>query len=208
MINRSSSVGFVAAEMLSDIRMDEREMQIQKTMHDRVAGGDFSTYACGIITCNHLFDERGEIVVEFPGSRRSYFAVVQASDKQRDLAFLRVRYIEKAPMPGLKFADAEPDVGADVFIVELPENGMARITAGKTLEPDVEYNTFYNVNYQMLTCHPTLANSGGPLLDNRTRVVGAITGYHTDKVSADVAISSEDLRTFLAAATKPTHMHD
>jgi serine protease Do len=138
-----------------------------------VTGSGVIASADGIVLTNHHVVERAEKVeVSVPGRKQPYPAEIVGTDKQTDLAVLRV--VPDAPLPAATFGEIDQvRVGQWVLAVGNPYGldgtvSLGIVSAkGRNLEiPDL-INDFIQTDAMI-----DRGSSGGPLVDLEGRVIG------------------------------------
>jgi len=126
-------------------------------------------------------------------------ATVVRYDPKDDLALLRVG----ANLPTLRISERRP-AGADAAVLGYPENGpyaVAPARLGET-QPTISEDSYGNgpIDRTIVALRGSVrsGNSGGPLVDDRGRVVGTVFAATTSGNSGGFAIPAEDVREALA----------
>jgi len=124
-----------------------------------------------ILTNEHVVDDAEKITVSVPGRKRKYPARLIGTDRQTDIALLRVEPDE--PLPAATFSDAGVRVGQWVLAIGNPYGLDGTVSfgivsaKGRNLEiPDL-LNDFIQTDAMI-----DRGSSGGPLVDLSGRVVG------------------------------------
>lgn len=147
------------------VKIDDRRNQV--TGSGVIASED------GVILTNHHVVERAEkVTVSVPGRRTKYPAKILGTDKQTDLAVLRIE--PEAKLPAAQFGDADAvKVGQWVLAVGNPYGldgtvSFGIISAkGRNLGVEDVLNDFIQTDAMI-----DLGSSGGPLVDLEGRVIG------------------------------------
>ncbi len=149
-----------------------------------------------VITNYHVIEEaKGSVTVEITreGSTKNYKATVIRSDKENDLAVLKIDDIDFKPYTKLQYAFKETgttDVGSTVYTIGFPMalTGMgkeAKFTDGK-VSSKTGYNNAINSYQTSVPVQP--GNSGGPLFDDKGKLVGLINAKIKDGDNVSYAI--------------------
>lgn len=142
-----------------------------------------------LATNYHVIEEASEIEIEFirNGQKQNYKAKVIQSDKQSDLAILKVddhSFISFSSIP-YNFQTSLTDIGSNVFALGYPMALSVMGTEIKFTDGKISSKTGFQgdiATYQMTTpIQP--GNSGGPLFD----FDGNLIGINSAKIRADVA---------------------
>jgi len=149
-----------------------------------------------IVTNHHVIENAEEIQIEFQknGILKSHKAEIVVSDKERDLAILKIidedfRMPEAIPY---NFTTNQSDVGSEIFVLGYPLalSGMGeeiKFTDGK-----VSSLSGYNGNksaYQ-ISAPVQPGNSGGPLIDYNGNLVGIVNSGILKADNVSYAIKS------------------
>lgn len=178
-----------AAEPVGDATLEERIVAVSERLrpsvvhveaivrvNDRrsqVTGSGLIVSADGLVVTNQHVVERAEKVeVSVPGHRRRFPARILGTDKQTDIALLRIE--PEAPLPAATFGDmASVRVGQWVLAIGNPYDldgtvSLGIVSAkGRNLEiPDL-LNEFIQTDAMI-----DRGSSGGPLVDLEGRVIG------------------------------------
>lgn len=138
-----------------------------------------------IVTNFHVIENQIETVLRFNSlGPESYPARIVVSDRHNDLAILQL--VDKIDLksPGLPLATSLPKIGADVFTIGYPKtsimgnnpkvtNGIISSLSGIQDDPRIIQTT--------TAIQP--GNSGGPLLDMKSHVVGVTTSMLLARIS-------------------------
>lgn len=126
-------------------------------------------------------------------------ATVVHYDPRDDLALLRIG----ANLPTLRIAERR-SAGADAAVLGYPENGpyyVAPARLGET-RPTISEDSYGNgpIDRTIVALRGAVrsGNSGGPLVDDRGRVVGTVFAATTAGAAGGFAIPAEDVRVALA----------
>jgi len=164
---------------------------------DLGTGSGFFINSDGLImTNNHVVRDAEEITVAVEGHSVSYEGVVEARDKERDLALIK---IDVSDVPYLEFGDMSTiDLGEQVLILGYPlDKKKASITSG--FVSSIEYDGGTNITFVQTDSAVNMGNSGGPLLNLQGDVIGVVAAK---LVSVGVegigfAISANTVNTYL-----------
>jgi S1-C subfamily serine protease len=169
-----------------------------------------------IVTNYHVIANANEIEVDATqnGERNFFKAVVVSSDKQNDLALLKITDDKFMPYTSLpyNFKTDAVDVATDVFTLGFPAASVMG-TEVKFTDGKISSKTGFNGSpetYQIsVPIQP--GNSGGPLFDNNGNIVGIVNSKIENVMVSNVAyaIKSGYLKNFLdAVLEKLTLPHD
>ena len=140
----------------------------------------------GLIATNlHVIGEGRAIAVETVDGRRLEPTAVYASDRNLDLAVLRV----DAELPPLKLGDSEAvDVGQDIVVLGNPQ-GLTHSVVKGVVSGSREIE---GLPLLQLAVPIEQGNSGGPVIDRGGRVLGVVTmkSQVTDNLGFAVKINS------------------
>ncbi len=124
-----------------------------------------------IVTNNHVVENADDITVTLPKSKEEYSAKVIGTDKESDLAVIK---IQAKNLPAIKLADAKSlEVGDVVFAVGNPFGVGESVTQGiiSALNKNrVGINQYENFIQTDASINP--GNSGGALVDSRGALIG------------------------------------
>jgi S1-C subfamily serine protease len=142
-----------------------------------------------LATNYHVIAEASEIEIEFirNGQKQNYKVKVVQSDKQNDLAILKIEDNLFSPFSSIpyNFQTSLTDVGSNVFALGYPMALSVMGTEIKFTDGKISSKTGFQGDistYQMTTpIQP--GNSGGPLFD----FDGNLVGINSAKIRADVA---------------------
>lgn len=125
-----------------------------------------------VLTNHHVVDKAVKVEVTVPGHKRRYPAEVLGTDRQTDVAVLRIR--PEQPLPAARFGRIEDvRVGQWVLAVGNPYGLEGTVTLGivsakgRNLEVPGLLNEFIQTDAMI-----DRGSSGGPLVDLEGRVVG------------------------------------
>jgi serine protease Do len=141
-------------------------------LRNEVTGSGLIVTADGaILTNEHVVDDAEKITVSVPGRKRKYPARLIGTDKQTDVALLRIEPEE--PLPAARFASKPVRVGQWVLAIGNPYGldgtvSLGIVSAkGRNLEIPNLLNDFIQTDAMI-----DRGSSGGPLVDLDGRVVG------------------------------------
>ena len=148
--------------------------QIPKDRVERSLGsGVIISHDGYIITNNHVIDGADKIIVTIPNDTREYTASLVGTDKDGDIAVIR---ISKNNLPFVPFADSnDVAVGDVVFAIGNPFGVGETVTQGivSAINKNIQINAYENFIQTDASINP--GNSGGALIDSR----GALIGMNT-----------------------------
>lgn len=152
-----------------------------------------------IITNNHVIENARSIKVSGINDdyNKSYTARVEITDKQNDLAILKItdssfRPIAKIPYT-FKFTTSS--VGEDCFVLGYPLiSSMGQDI--KLTNGIISSKTGYdgNIAQYQISAPVQPGNSGGPLFDKQGNVIGIVQAKHTQAENAGYAIKASYIR--------------
>ncbi|MBR2495563.1 Do family serine endopeptidase [Helicobacter sp.] len=148
--------------------------QIPKDRVERSLGSGVIISSDGyIITNDHVIDGADKIIVTIPNDPNEYIATLVGSDKEGDIAVIR---ISKNNLPFIKFGDSQDvKIGDIVFAIGNPFGVGESVTQGivSATNKNIQVNTYENFIQTDASINP--GNSGGALVDSR----GALIGMNT-----------------------------
>lgn len=148
--------------------------QIPKDRIERSLGSGVIISPDGyIITNDHVIDGADKIIVTLPNDHTEYTASLVGSDKEGDIAVIR---INKTNLPFVKFGDSsDVKIGDIVFAIGNPFGVGESVTQGivSATNKNIQVNTYENFIQTDASINP--GNSGGALIDSR----GALIGMNT-----------------------------
>lgn len=122
-----------------------------------------------ILTSAHVVAKVDAVEVTFRDGRR-YAGAVIGRDGRTDLAVIRIK--PEAPLAVLRFAAAEPALGAAVYALGNPLGRAFSVSGGIVSGFDRAYDTAWPVRFLQHDAALNPGNSGGPLVDANGEVVG------------------------------------
>ncbi|STO96365.1 Do family serine endopeptidase [Helicobacter canis] len=148
--------------------------QIPKDRIERSLGSGVIISPDGyIITNDHVIDGADKIIVTIPNDPNEYTATLVGSDKEGDIAVIR---ISKNNLPSIKFGDsADVKIGDIVFAIGNPFGVGESVTQGivSATNKNIQVNTYENFIQTDASINP--GNSGGALVDSRGVLIGMNT---------------------------------
>jgi S1-C subfamily serine protease len=149
-----------------------------------------------VVTNFHVIEEaKGTLMVEITrdGLTKNYKASIVKSDKENDLAILKIEDTDFNPYTKIQYAFKESgaaDVGSTVYTIGFPMalSGMgkeAKFTDGK-VSSKTGYNNAINSYQTSVPVQP--GNSGGPLFDDKGKLIGVINAKIKDGDNVSYAI--------------------
>jgi len=155
----------------------------------------------GFITTNyHVIDEASEIEIDLiqKGQKYSYKAKVISSDKQNDLAVIKIDDPNFKPYSKLpyNFKTQISDIGSNVFVLGYP---MALSVMGnevKFTDGKISSKTGYqgDITTYQISVPVQPGNSGGPLFDYDGNIVGVVSAKIMAADNVSYAIKSTYLK--------------
>lgn len=153
-------------------------------------GSGFVITADGqIVTNNHVIDGADKITVRFQDDPKEYEATVVGSDKDTDLAVIKIMPPKRLPV--LKLGDSEKvQVGEWVLAIGNPYGLDNTVTAGiiSAKHRIIGAGPFDNFLQTDASINP--GNSGGPLLNMQGEVIGINTAINAAAENIGFAIPS------------------
>ena len=186
---------FVTYEFVRDYPSVDETLKIQKA---EWTGSGFAIADGYIATNYHVTSGAKNIRIKgLEGNlKTSYKAVVVASDKETDIAILRIvdkdfNGINAIPY---KIGKTMVDVGEDVFVLGYPKVD----TMGeeiKVTEGIISSSSGFQGNSSMYQISAAVqpGNSGGPLFDAEGTIIGIVCAKHTDAENANYAVKISNL---------------
>lgn len=149
-----------------------------------------------LVTNFHVIeDAKGTVMVEITrdGTTKNFKASIIKSDKENDLAILKIEDSDFKPYAKIQYAFKEngsTDVGSMVYTIGFPMAlaGMgkeAKFTDGK-VSSKTGYNNAINSYQTSVPVQP--GNSGGPLFDEKGKLIGVINAKIKDGDNVSYAI--------------------
>jgi serine protease Do len=142
-----------------------------------------------IVTNNHVIEDADKVTVRFQDDPKEYVAKVVGSDKETDLAVIKIDTDKKLPV--LAFGDSDVlQVGEWVLAIGNPFGLDNTVTAGiiSAKHRIIGAGPFDNFLQTDASINP--GNSGGPLLNMRGEVVGINTAINAAADNIGFAIPS------------------
>jgi S1-C subfamily serine protease len=147
--------------------------------------GFFVGQKCSVITNEHVIAGAATIVLR-TSQRGLYVGQVLAKDDDRDLAILTTN----APScVGLEMEEESAAVGTDIFAVGNPLGLQGTVTKGIVSAE----RTIGAINYIQIDAVLNPGNSGGPLVDQRGRVLGVNTFKLKGYEGLNFAVASREV---------------
>jgi len=157
-----------------------------------------------IVTNYHVIDEAKSIVVEtrHEGVVKSYNAVVIKSDKDNDISILKIDDKNFTNFSRIQYAFKETgalEVGTSVYTIGFPLalTGMgkeAKFTDGK-ISAKTGYNNAINSFQTTVPVQP--GNSGGPLFDDKGKLIGLVNAKIQEADNVSYAIKLNYLKNLI-----------
>ena len=133
-------------------------------------------------------------------SNKKYNAVVEVTDKQNDLAILRISDSSFRPLANIPyvFKFTTSNVGEDCFVLGYPLIS----TMGKDIKLTngiISSKSGYegNVSQYQISAPVQPGNSGGPVFDKSGNVIGIVQAKHTQAENAGYAIKASYIRNLI-----------
>lgn len=159
-------------------------------------GTGFAVSADGLVATNqHVIGEGRKFTVETASGRKLKIVAVEASDRGRDLAVIRVD-VGDQPLSPLAVSDSEtPDSGTRVFAFGNPHGLRNSVVSG--IVSAVQEIGGRDLIQMAMPTQP--GNSGGPLVDQQGRVVGIVNMKSAVDDNLGFAVPAAELQTVLAS---------
>jgi len=158
-----------------------------------MVGGGSAVGPGQVLTADHVLDDSGRAVIVDPDGE-THAAIVVDRDPVRDLALLQAPSLS---LPFIELRDEPAAIGEPVHAVGAPA-GERRVSEGTVTDVlDLESD---GVTEVQTDADIDQGNSGGPLLDDRGRLVGVVVSEHEFDDSIGWATSAGDAADFLASA--------
>ena len=153
---------------------DNKISSSENTQNWKSSGTGFFISKNGYITTNyHVIDEANTIEIEYLG--KSYSASVAVSDKQNDIAILKINDAKFNNLASLdyNFKKEVSDVGSSVFALGYP---LTQLMGNEIKFTDGKINSKSGFKGEITSYQISVpiqpGNSGGPLFDNDGNLVG------------------------------------
>lgn len=181
-------------KLFPTIEMEEKSMATSGT-------GFFITRDGYIVTNYHVIENARDGNIKVSGIdedySKSYKAQVEISDKQNDLAILRIVDSAYTPIANIPYAFrfTTSDVGEDCFVLGYPLIS----TMGKEIKLTngiISSKTGYesSIAQYQISAPVQPGNSGGPLFDKSGNVIGIVQAKHTEAENAGYAIKASYMK--------------
>ncbi len=161
--------------------------------------GFFAGQKCSVITNEHVISGATTIVLR-TSKRGLYIGQVLAKDAERDLAILTTNAPECF---ALQLEETSAGIGTEVFAVGNPLGLQGTVTKGII---SATRTTSLGVKYIQIDASLNPGNSGGPLVNQRGRVLGVNTFKLKGFEGLNFAVASDEVRSafgrFLGAAVR------
>ena len=167
-------------------------------------GTGFFIDAKGYITTNyHVIEDASEIEIDLiqNGQKKSYKAKVITSDKQNDLAVIKIDDPSFKPYGKLpyNFKTQISDIGSNVFALGYPMALSAMGSEVKFTDGKISSKTGYqgDITTYQISVPVQPGNSGGPLFDYDGNIIGVVSAKIMAADNVSYAIKSSYLRNLL-----------
>ena len=187
-----------------DVGENEAQSRFSSSSKWKGNGTGFFIDPRGYITTNyHVVDKASELEIDLiqNGQKKSYKAKVISTDKQNDLAVIKIDDPNFKPYSKLpySFKTQISDVGSNVFVLGYPMalSGMGdevKFTDGK-----ISSKTGFqgNITTYQISVPVQPGNSGGPLFDYDGNIIGVVNAKIMDAENVSYAIKSSYLKNLL-----------
>lgn len=149
-----------------------------------------------IVTNNHVIENADEVKVTLPDTKTQYTAEVIGTDRDTDLALLKIKADKN--LPYLEFGDSDAlEVGEWVIAIGNPFGLERSMTAGilSAKGRDIQSGPFDSFLQTDASINP--GNSGGPLLNQAGEVIGINTAIIPSGQGIGFAIPSNMAKTVI-----------
>ncbi len=161
---------------------------------NRVGAGFIVSADGGVLSSAHLVGDADQVVLTM-GDKSEVTAAVEKKDDERDLALLR---LDRVNLPVVRFAGSGAlKPGTKVAAVGSPLGLEGSVTEGVISAVEREIN---GKSYLQIDAALNEGNSGGPIIDDRGRVVGVATAVIKEAENVGFAIPSDVAIAFLQQA--------
>ena len=159
-------------QLIAKVRPSVATIRVQGRDGDQLGiGTGFVIDSSGLIATNfHVINEGRPFTVELSGKKLEPIEIV-ASDRNADLALIRVQVADDAGIPSLELSDEEPQQGQRVSAFGNPL-GLENSVVDGIVSAMQKMKDGRELIQLAIPIEP--GNSGGPLVDRRGRVVGII----------------------------------
>ena len=174
-----------------------------------VSGTGFIVTSSGhIVTCQHVIQGARSIRVTLNSGQR-VDATVVASDRNRDIAILKINPPSGANLKVAKIAQSVPVQGQPLLVVGYPEStniGTAQMSVFLGVCSAVKMMTNSNQNssqYRYIQSDAAMnsGNSGGPLINMKGEIVGMVSWGFDFGLIEDIgfALACDEIRSYLVS---------
>ncbi|MEY4630033.1 MAG: putative serine protease HtrA [Pseudomonadota bacterium] len=168
---------------------------------NRALGSGFLIDEQHVVTNSHVIGKSkcSEIHIAWKDGKVNECDAIVARDKRLDLAVIRLRLREvRDPLPISDFVNA--DVGNEIYIIGNPRGSLFLTSKGIISSRDYSQVDFYPSKISWIfnfdgALNP--GNSGGPILDRESNVLGVAMGSVRGTTGVNVGIRSDMLIAFL-----------
>ncbi len=168
-----------------------RESVLGVQTDGRVGAGVVVDAISHAVTCAHVVADAGEATVTLADGSKVKAKVV-ATDEQRDLALLE---LERQGLPAAQFADSSTlEQGAAIAAIGSPLGLEGSVTSGVVSAVNREVG---GRKYLQVDAALNRGSSGGPIIDEKGRVVGLATKMVESAQNVGFAIPAEEVMDFL-----------
>lgn len=134
-------------------------------------------------TAFHVIKDAVKVVASFSDGQKVESVGFIDGDEDRDIALIRVG---SGTRPPLRFAKAEPEVGAKAFVIGAPRGLEFSISDGIVSQ----IRRASGKRFFQFTCPSSPGNSGGPLIDERGEIIGTVSWQVVDGQNLNFAVPS------------------
>jgi putative serine protease PepD len=166
---------------------------VQLQTRDSVGTG-FVTDGSRVVTAAHVVEHTPWVV---KGDGQRHPATVVASDAALDLAVLAVAPDALADLEPLAFADEQPALAEDVYVLTAPY-GTGSVTVSRGIVSGIVDQGGRSLLQTDAAVNP--GSSGGPVVSSSGDVVGVVSSKREDAEGVGFAVLAAEVTAFLAEA--------
>ena len=185
--------------MYAEVARKAAEERVQAEIPKDWSGTGFALNNGYIVTNYHVIENAKTIKIQGVGGNFSiqYNAKVVASDKNNDLALLRVsdsRFTGFGTIP-YRVNTATSEVGEDIFVLGYPLTSTMGDEIKLTTGVISSKSGFQgDVSLYQISAPVQPGNSGGPLFDSKGNIIGVVSAKHLGAENVGYAIKASYLR--------------
>ena len=180
-----------------------RKYEEEHSKPDRWTGSGFALLEGYVVTNYHVIEGAKTIAIQ--GTKdifsESVEAQVFATDKENDIAILKIKgYVPDVSLP-YSVKTFTSDVGEDVWVLGYPLTSSMgdeiKLTTG-VISAKSGYEG--NVSMYQISAPAQPGNSGGPVFDKNGNLIGIVCSQHTGAENATYAIKASCLRNLIESS--------